>query len=39
VIDTGIKDIDVFMAYIKQKEKAGTPVGSDKPVGRVQRQN
>ena len=39
VIDTGIKDIDVFMTYIKQQENAGTPVGSDNPVGRVKRQN
>nr|WP_315483871.1 bifunctional metallophosphatase/5'-nucleotidase [uncultured Undibacterium sp.] len=39
VIDTGIKDIDVFMSYIKAHDQAGTPVGSDKPVGRVKRIN
>lgn len=38
-VDTGLKDIDVFMHYIKAKDQAGTPVGSLKPAGRVQRIN
>ena len=38
-IDTGIKDIDVFMLYIKEQEKAGAPVGSDDVANRVKRIN
>ncbi|MBC3873340.1 bifunctional metallophosphatase/5'-nucleotidase [Undibacterium flavidum] len=38
-VDTGLKDIDVFMQYIKAKDHAGTPVGSSNPAGRVQRLN
>jgi 5'-nucleotidase len=38
-VDTGLKDIDVFMQYIKAKDQAGTPAGSLNPVGRVQRIN
>ncbi|MFA9274477.1 MAG: bifunctional UDP-sugar hydrolase/5'-nucleotidase [Candidatus Aquirickettsiella gammari] len=38
-VDTGLKDIDVFMQYIKAKDQAGTPVGSANPAGRVQRIN
>lgn len=38
-VDTGLKDIDVFMQYIKAKDQAGTPVGSVNPAGRVQRIN
>ena len=38
-IDTGIKDIDVFMHYIKEKDKAGTPVGSNDVAGRIKRIN
>lgn len=38
-VDTGLKDIDVFMHYIKTKDQAGTPVGSLTAAGRVQRIN
>lgn len=38
-IDTGIKDIDVFISYIKARDKAGMPVGSDEAAGRVKRIN
>lgn len=38
-IDTGIKDLDVFMHYIKVRELAGSPVGSKEPAGRVKRIN
>ncbi|MBR7799820.1 bifunctional metallophosphatase/5'-nucleotidase [Undibacterium sp. FT137W] len=39
VIDTGIKDLDVFIHYVKVREAAGTPVGSLQAAGRVKRIN
>lgn len=38
-IDTGIKDLDVFMHYIKVREQAGSPAGSKDAAGRVKRIN
>jgi 5'-nucleotidase len=38
-IDTGIKDIDVFMNYIKEQDKAGSPVGSNAAADRIKRIN
>lgn len=38
-LDTGLKDIDVFMQYIKAKDQAGAPAGSLNAAGRVQRIN
>ncbi|WP_395007341.1 bifunctional metallophosphatase/5'-nucleotidase [Undibacterium sp.] len=36
-VDSGVKDIDAFMHYVKQRDQAGTPVGSKDPAGRIQR--
>ncbi len=36
-VDTGIKDLDVFLSYIKAREQAGSPVGSNEAAGRVKR--
>lgn len=38
-VDTGIKDLDVFLDYIKARDQAGSPVGTENPAGRVKRQN
>lgn len=38
-VDTGIKDLDVFLAYIKARDQSGSPVGSEQAAGRVKRIN
>ncbi|MFZ6800515.1 bifunctional metallophosphatase/5'-nucleotidase [Undibacterium sp. Di24W] len=38
-VDTGIKDLDVFLAYVKARDQAGSPVGSESAAGRVKRIN
>lgn len=38
-LDTGIKDLDVFLDYIKARDQAGSPVGSENAAGRVKRIN
>lgn len=38
-IDTGIKDLDVFIDYLKAREQSGQPAGSDIAAGRVKRLN
>nr|WP_315476467.1 bifunctional metallophosphatase/5'-nucleotidase [uncultured Undibacterium sp.] len=38
-VDSGIKDLDVFLAYIKARDQAGSPVGSESAAGRVKRIN
>jgi 5'-nucleotidase len=38
-VDTGIKDLDVFVAYLKAREQAGQPAGSNQAAGRVKRLN
>lgn len=37
IIDTGIKDLDVFIQFLKDREQTGAPAGSDKVAGRVKR--
>lgn len=38
-IDTGIIDLDTFIAYLKVRDQAGSPVGSNEAAGRVKRIN
>ncbi|MES2049302.1 MAG: bifunctional metallophosphatase/5'-nucleotidase [Pseudomonadota bacterium] len=38
-IDTSIKDLDVFITYLKARELAGQPAGSNVAAGRVKRLN
>jgi 5'-nucleotidase len=38
-VDTGIKDLDVFLAHIKARDQLGSPVGSEQAAGRVKRIN
>lgn len=38
-IDTGIKDITAFINYLKAREGAGAPAGSNEAAGRVNRIN
>jgi 5'-nucleotidase len=35
--DTGIRDIDVFTAYLQKRDRAGQPAGTEQPAGRIQR--
>ncbi len=39
IIDTGIKDLDVLITYLKAREQAGRPAGSNSAAGRVKRIN
>ncbi|MGZ3184478.1 MAG: bifunctional metallophosphatase/5'-nucleotidase [Telluria sp.] len=36
-VDTGIRDIDAFNAYLKKRAAAGQPAGAESPQGRIQR--
>ena len=38
-VDTSIKDLDVFIDYLKAREKSGHPAGSNEAAGRVKRLN
>ncbi|MES2323089.1 MAG: bifunctional metallophosphatase/5'-nucleotidase [Pseudomonadota bacterium] len=37
VRDTHILDLDSFIAYLARNERAGTPAGSNRPAGRVEK--
>lgn len=39
IIDTGIKDLDIFITYLKAREQTGSPAGSNSVAGRVKRIN
>lgn len=39
IVDTHIKDLDVFIAYLKAREQTGSPAGSNSVAGRVKRIN
>ena len=36
-VDTGIRDVDAFAAYIEQRDRAGKPAGSAVTAGRITR--
>ncbi|MFP5391161.1 MAG: bifunctional metallophosphatase/5'-nucleotidase [Gammaproteobacteria bacterium] len=36
-VDTGIRDIDAFSAYLRQREQSGQPAGRDVVAGRIVR--
>lgn len=38
-VDTGIKDLDIFITYLKTREQSGSPAGSNQAAGRVKRIN
>ena len=38
-VDTSIKDLDVFIDYLKAREQSGHPAGSKEAAGRVKRLN
>jgi 5'-nucleotidase len=38
-IDTDIKDLDIFIDYLKEREQSGQPAGRDVAAGRVKRLN
>lgn len=38
-VDTGIKDLDAFIAYLKARELSGQPAGSNVAAGRIKRLN
>ncbi|MBI3713905.1 MAG: bifunctional metallophosphatase/5'-nucleotidase [Burkholderiales bacterium] len=37
IIDTGIKDLDVLISFLKAREQSGVPAGSNQAAGRVKR--
>lgn len=37
IIDTGIKDLDVLISFLKEREQSGVPAGSNQAAGRVKR--
>ena len=37
VRNTGLRDLDSFIDYLASKERAGTPAGSQKPAGRIEK--
>lgn len=38
-VDTGIKDLEIFIDYLKAREQSGQPAGSTEAAGRVTRLN
>ncbi len=38
-IDTSIKDLEVFITYLKAREQSGHPAGSNEAAGRIKRLN